>query len=121
MTGLPALDRDAVWQNFQSAVNMTAVELEQWLSTEESHRVGWKGADGVARESVGHASGRRILEMMRKQEHELTASDYDHMRKVVAFVRRHTAQRPENIYTSRWRYSLMNWGHDPTKEPEGSS
>jgi hypothetical protein len=43
------------------------------------------------------------------------------MRKVVAFVRRHTAQRPENIYTSRWRYSLMNWGHDPTKEPEGSS
>ena len=30
--------------------------------------------------------------------------------------RRHSAQRPENIYTSRWRYSLMNWGHDPAKD-----
>jgi len=38
------------------------------------------------------------------------------MRKVVGFVRRHSAQRPENIYTSRWRYSLMNWGHDPAQE-----
>jgi hypothetical protein len=38
------------------------------------------------------------------------------MRKVVGFIRRHSAQRPENIYTSRWRYSLMNWGHDPTKD-----
>ena len=45
-----------------------------------------------------------------------TEEDYAHMRKVVGFVRRHKAQRPENIYTSRWRYSLMNWGHDPTKE-----
>jgi len=31
-------------------------------------------------------------------------------------VARHKAQRPENIVTSRWRYSLMNWGHDPLKE-----
>lgn len=38
------------------------------------------------------------------------------MRKVVGYVRRHWAQQPENIVTSRWRYSLMNWGHDPLKE-----
>jgi hypothetical protein len=38
------------------------------------------------------------------------------MRKVVGYVRRHGAQQPANIYTSRWRYSLMNWGHDPLKE-----
>ena len=43
-------------------VNMTAAELEQWLDTDESRSVGWKGADGQANESVGHASGqlRRI-------------------------------------------------------------
>ena len=62
-------------------------------------------------ESVGHASGRRIVSILRKKEAELTTADYEHMRKVVGFVRRHSAQRPENIYTSRWRYSLMNWGN----------
>ena len=101
---------------FDAAVNMTADELEAWLETEESRRVGWKGTDGSAAESVGHASGRRTAEILRKGNDALTPDDYAHMRKVIGFVRRHSAQRPENIYTSRWRYSLMNWGHDPLKE-----
>jgi len=95
---------------------MTAGEIERWLKTPESKKVGWKGADGANRESVGHASGRRIVQILRKEATDLTADDYAHMRKVVGFVRRHSAQRPENIYTSRWRYSLMNWGHDPAQE-----
>lgn len=96
-------------------VNMTASELSHWLETAESRSVGWKGKDGTADESVGHQSGRRIFQILRKKKRELTAEDYEHMRKVVGFVRRHRAQQPENIYTSRWRYSLMNWGHDPLK------
>jgi hypothetical protein len=95
---------------------MTATELENWLRTISSHAVGWRGRDGRARESLGHASGRRIVTILRKLAENLTPEDYDHMRKVVGFVRRHSAQRPQNIYTSRWRYSLMNWGHDPTKD-----
>lgn len=94
---------------------MTASEIERWLKTDESKKVGFKGADGTRGESVGHASGRRIVEILDSTRGELTDDDYEHMRKVVGFVRRHRAQRPENIYTSRWRYSLMNWGHDPTK------
>ena len=74
---------------------MSAAELEKWLDTEESRKVGWKGARGEARESVGHASGRRIVSILRKKEAELTTADYEHMRKVVGFVRRHSAQRPE--------------------------
>lgn len=36
------------------------------------------------------------------------------MRKVVGYVRRHLAQRPSgDVEDTRWRYSLMNWGHDP--------
>ena len=50
---------------------------------------------------------------------ELTDSDYAHMRKVVGYVTSPSAQRPANIYTSRWRYSLMNWGHDPVKAEPG--
>lgn len=95
---------------------MSAAELEEWLETPESRSVGWKGSDGARRESVGHASGRRIVAILRSRAAELTDGDYAHMRKVVGFIRRHLAQEPANKVTSRWRYSLMNWGHDPLKD-----
>ena len=110
------LEKRNVRRDFGNAVNMAPGELEDWLSTPESRKVGWKGRDGDRSESVGHASGRRIVHILRMPHQDLTAADYAHMRKVVGFVRRHSAQRPANIYTSRWRYSLMNWGHDPTKD-----
>jgi hypothetical protein len=97
---------------------MTAAELRDWLASDESRKVGWKGRDGDASESVGHASGRRIVQILGTPETERSADDYAHMRKVVGVIRRHSAQRPDNIYTSRWRYSLMNWGHDPVKEEQ---
>ena len=109
------LDRDKVSRDFDQAVNMTAAEIEKWLKTDESKKVGFKGADGTRSESIGHASGRRIVKILAKKRDDLSDDDYAHLRKVVGYVRRHSAQRPENIYTSRWRYSLMNWGHDPTK------
>ena len=107
---------DDVHADFRDAVNMTASELEKWLKTDESRKVGFKGKDGNASESVGHASGRRIVTILRKKQSELTDEDYVHMRKVVGYVKRHSAQEPQNIVTSRWRYSLMNWGHDPLKK-----
>jgi len=42
--------------------------------------------DSSGGESTGHRSGRRIVEILR------TTKDVEH---------------------SDWRYSLMNWGHDP--------
>jgi hypothetical protein len=108
------IDEAKVRREFDEAVNMSAAELRDWLNTEDSRKVGFKREGGS--ESVGHASGRRIVGLLGKKKDDLTADDYAHMRKVIGYVRRHGAQRPENIYTSRWRYSLMNWGHDPTKE-----
>ena len=107
-----------ICRDFDKVVNLQADELEQWLKSAESLKVGWKGSDGNRDESVGHASGRRIVRILRTPRRALTADDLGHMRKVIGFVRRHSAQRPENIYTSRWRYSLMNWGHDPMKEEQ---
>ena len=104
------IDRGRVARDFHEAVNMSADELAAWLSTPESKRVGQKRDDG---ELIGHASGRRIVQILRKAEP--SSDDYAHMRKVVGFIRRHRAQEPANIVTSRWRYSLMNWGHDPLK------
>jgi hypothetical protein len=108
------MDKDKIDREFARAVNMSATELEAWLKTPESRRVGFRRPG--ASESVGHASGRRIVRLLGTAATELGDDDYAHMRKVVGYVHRHAAQRPENIYTSRWRYSLMNWGHDPTKE-----
>jgi hypothetical protein len=46
----------------------------------------------------------------------LTEDDAVHMRKVVGYVYQHLTQKPSgDISDSPWRYSLMNWGHDPTK------
>lgn len=110
---MAGLDRGRIWRDFCAAVNMDAGELEEWLKTEASRAVGWK--KGGAAESVGHASGRRTLGILRMAQEELAEEDYRHMRKVVGYVRRHLAQAPANTVTSRWRYSLMNWGHDPLK------
>lgn len=109
------LDARRIARDFAEAVNLTADELRSWLATDESQRVGWKGADGSRTESVGHASGRWIADILDKSEAELTAEDYAQMCRAIGFVRRHLAQEPANPVTSPWRYSLMNWGHDPLK------
>jgi hypothetical protein len=103
-------DRPKIAADFAEAVNMGSDELEAWLETPESRRVGFKPDGG---ESVGHESGRNIVRILRSGPDG--DSDYSHMRKVVGFVRRHRAQEPANMVTSRWRYSLMNWGHDPLR------
>jgi hypothetical protein len=113
--GIQSLDPEGISLDFAAAVNMTADELREWLATETSQLVGWRGADGMRHESVGHASGRWIAEILEKAPSDLDDGDYRHMRKVVGYIRRHLAQEPANPVTSRWRYSLMNWGHDPLK------
>lgn len=104
----------STWDEFQKAVNMTAKELHEWLDTATSKEVGQKDEGG---ESTGHASGRRIIDILGRKKADLTEDDYDHMRKVNAYVKRHSAQRPSGDVTdTKWRYSLMNWGHDPQKK-----
>ncbi len=106
-------DKEATWDRFHETVNMSAHEREKWLATEQSQSVGQQRSGD---ESTGHASGRRIVQILRAKRSDLAADDYAHMRKVVGYAKRHLAQRPHgSIDESAWRYSLMNWGHDPTK------
>jgi hypothetical protein len=108
---------EEVERAFCVLVNLTPRELAAWLETEESKSVGVDSGDG---ESVGRKSGKRILAILRKQS--LTADDRRHMRRVVSFIRRHSAQGPHRkAAASRWRYSLMNWGHDPLKPRDADS
>ncbi|MEU2540477.1 DUF3140 domain-containing protein [Streptomyces iakyrus] len=104
-------EREETWNDFRELVNMTPADLEKWLESDASQGVGQHQDGG---ESTGHASGRRIVAILRARKGDLTDDDYRHMRKVVGYVRRHRAQRPSgDVRDTRWRYSLMNWGHDP--------
>ena len=108
-------DREAVIDNFEQAVNMSAGELERWLRGEAAREVGWTHEG--EHESVGHHSGRRIVALLRKRKTDYGDEDLAHMRKVVGCVHRHLAQRPDgDVRETRWRWSLMNWGHDPLKD-----
>jgi uncharacterized protein DUF3140 len=108
-------EADSVRNAFGGSVNMTAKQLEGWLTTDESKSVGQK--DGG--ESVGHESGRRIVAILRKRKADLDASDIAHMKKVNGYIARHLEQRPkrswEQLQSADWTYSLRNWGHDPLK------
>ena len=53
---------------------------------------------------------------MEKNKSDYTDDDVEHMKKVNSYVKRHLGQGPQgDPEDSKWRYSLMNWGHDPLK------
>ena len=93
---------------------MAPQELEDWLETEASKSVG----DSDGGESTGHKSGRRIVKIKRTNKDDITDDQWEHMATVVGYVKRHLSQGgpDENVKQSDWRYSLMNWGHDPLKD-----
>src|SRR5215216_1701857 len=106
-------DRQQIIEEFDDSVNMTRTELEEWLETDESKSVGQSDGGG---ESKGHESGRKIVEILGKNKSAYTDDDLEHMKRVNGYVKRHLGQGPKNdIEDSKWRYSLMNWGHDPLK------
>ena len=60
--------------------------------------------------------GAGTVEILENDDEAIDQDDVDHMRCVVSYVHRHQAQEPEeDVEESRWRYSLMNWGHDLLK------
>ena len=116
-------ETEETYREFRELVNMTPATLERWLETEESRAVGWKGEDGHGSgESVGHKSGKRIVEILHRKKADLDEDDYAHMVRVIGYIRRHSAQRPEKdaeeLAHMNWTYSLKNWGNDPLAKGE---
>ncbi len=104
-------DKKNLKADFDEVVNMSASQLEKWLRTDESLSVGQK-KDGDD-DSIGHQSGEKIVKILAKKAADLSDDDYAHMQKVVSYVKRHSAQKPNEPAGSNWEYSLKNWGHDP--------
>ncbi|MEO0635141.1 MAG: DUF3140 domain-containing protein [Pseudomonadota bacterium] len=106
---------DEIWEEWGDLVNMPPQELADWLETDESQSVGADSGDG---ESKGHKSGKRIVKIKRTNKADLTDDQWDHMATAVGYIKRHLSQGgpDDNVETSAWRYTLMNWGHDPLKD-----
>jgi hypothetical protein len=109
----------AIRAEFNRLANLTPAELAAWLETPQSRKVGTIRRGET--ESVGRQSARRILAIRAADPSDLTDADYAHMKKVIGYCRRHLAQGPHalrsggDVAATRWRWSLMNWGHDPLK------
>jgi len=79
---------EKIWDEWGDLVNMAPKELEDWLETDESKSVG----DSDSGESTGHKSGRRIVKIKRTNKGDLSDDQWDHMGKVVGYIKRHKAQ-----------------------------
>ena len=112
-------DEAQIRKGFHRLTNLSQAELRAWLETAESRKVGMV-RKGEA-ESVGRQSAKKILTIRDKPPSDLTDDDHRHMKKVIGYCRRHLAQRPPayktggDVTDTRWRWSLMNWGHDPLR------
>jgi hypothetical protein len=115
---MPKANDDQTRAKFATLVNMTAREMEAWHKTEQSASVGQDSGDGV---SIGVKAGRRTIQLLRRKRAPST-DDLKHMRRVISFISRLRTQAPlKSRETSRWRYALMNWGHDPLKLTDADS
>lgn len=85
-------DHEEIYQDFKKLVNMSASQLEKWLETDMSKKVGQKEGDG---ESIGRKSAKKIISILETKKDDLKPADYKHMGKVIAYISRHTAQRPK--------------------------
>ena len=98
---------------FRSIVNIPSKQLERWLNTIESQKLQF--ADEPA--ALNGKNGESIISLLKKRKEKYAEADIEQMENVIQFVKQRLAKRPKgNIVASNWRYSLMNWGHDPTKK-----
>lgn len=107
-------NKKEAYDKFKELVNMSASEIENWLNKDESKEVGQDSGDG---ESIGRKSAKHIIEILKSKKDKLSEDDYHHIHKVIAYISRHSAQRPHgDVSNTPWLYSLKNWGHDPLKK-----
>lgn len=107
-------DPEETYKEFKKLVNMSAAKLDKWLDTEESKNTGWDSGDG---EAIGHKSGKAIVKILHTKKAELTQADYHQMHRVISYISRHTAQKPDgDVSETKWNYSLKNWGYDYAKK-----
>ena len=94
---------------FRLMVNISSEHLSRWLNTAESRKL-------FLADATNDLNGTSVLTLLKRRKDKYTESDFDQMQTVVDAIKQRLEKRPKgDIVASNWRYSLMNWGHDPTK------
>jgi len=123
-------------REWNELVNLSPEELKEWLGSDESAGSGWDKDDGSG-ETIGHErqdsrlshsnmlcsganaglySGRKVIAILeknpKKDPSKYDEEDIQHMRKVVAYIKRHLAQegKAKQDPQSKSAKSLRNWG-----------
>jgi hypothetical protein len=111
MAGIDALELDTLWNEFHRVVNMTSLELSEWLRARDADEHGEPLPD-----QAGTRTGRHVLAILQKRRTDLTDDDIRVMYKVVDTVesRRRDDLQP-TAGQDNWRHQLMTVGHDPLK------
>lgn len=108
--------KDQIYEEFRELINMGAGELGKWLYSKESKLV---DAEPMDTDIPARKAGDRTIKILRKKRFELTKGNFDHMERVISYLPKKIAERPEgDITNSIWRYTLMSWGYDPLKGPK---
>jgi hypothetical protein len=106
--------REDIFSEFRAKVNMSPMEMENWLETKTSKA---PGDDSCLSELViDRKTSQKIIKMLLKRKVMLTKGDYECMEKVNNHINKLYDHKPaDNLLVSSWRYALMNLGHDPFK------
>ncbi len=105
-------DLEVLWEQFHATVNMTSVELRDWLLTSASGEAAFTPDPDMDLEELG----RGVLHVLGKRRTDLTPADAEVMSRVVGLVGEWLDRRPPEGDGSVWRHRLMSVGHDPLKE-----
>lgn len=108
------------YNKWKELVNMSAVEIQEFLDSEEGKEAGLKRSEaselGI---SNGRDSARAIIRMKAKKFDEFNDTDKKWMQKQISFISRMRGNKGD-IYDdkgnkTRKLTSLLIWGHDPEK------
>lgn len=105
-------EKQSVLEEFNEWVNMSPDEHEQWLKSDCSRDSSIHFSGSLS----DNRAGWRVVELKRKHPEQFEENDFDLMMRAVGFIKRQAFAEPYGyINASQWRYTLMNWGHDPLK------
>ncbi|GEO03146.1 DNA-binding protein [Adhaeribacter aerolatus] len=106
--------REDVYTEFKTLVNMSPLELENWLETKTSRTPGQDTCESEL--VIDKKISRKLIKILLKKKIMLTKGEYECMDTIVNHINQLYNHKPTNdILVSNWRYALMNLGHDPLK------
>jgi len=106
-----------IFTEFQVYNNMSALELENWFKSEAFKTPAKAGCDVDF--VIDKKVTQKLIKIIFKKKYRLTKGDFTCMEKVNNLIATIYQKKPNSDLThTKWRYALMNLGHDPLKIAE---